>query len=961
MTRTLQPGDQLDRYRIVGPLGAGGMGEVYRAHDGVLERDVALKVLPVQLVRSAERVRRFVLEAKSASSLNHPNIVTIYEIGEAAVQGAGEAGSPVAAGGAEAAVHYISMELVAGETLGEKIHEERTDLKTLLGWLAQAAEGVAKAHAAGIVHRDLKPGNIMVSHDGYAKVLDFGLAKLTEKAGADPALSSAPTEVGGATTAGVLMGTVGYMSPEQVQAKPVDHRTDIFSFGCILYEAAARRRPFSAESSIETMHRILHDKPAPVEEANPAVPTELRRLIRRCLAKSPDQRFQSMKDVAIELRDIVDEYESLSASTSSASGASHAALGERPATKSRFPLVPVVVAALAVGLGGLALGIWGLKRGDSAATDSPAAAIRLSTLTSRGDLNDAVLSRDGRYLGYVAQGTEAPASIRVRQVATGSDVEVLGPTAPPPFGLEFTPDGNYLLYLAADPERGGYKALYQVPSLGGTPVKLLYDIDGAPSFSPDGKRVAFWRGYPQDQLAKIMIFDLEARRESEMAVLRQPESITGDLAWSPDGEHVAAVLTGVDRLRMEIGLFRTSDGGRTSFRSAAVPEIGRLAWTPDSKGLYTSFLDVDGAPRSQLARVLLSDGRFRRITSGFDAYTTVSAADDGAVLSALRIVTVENLWTVSADGSAPPRPLTHSSGGGNSVFNPRGLPGGDIVYVLAQEDGDHLYRAAPDGSQARALTTGRGYVINYRVDGSRVVYQRIGDDLIPHLYSLDLDTGVSRQLTEGGGELLADVSPTDGSILYYRQEVPGDLLVMDREGRNTRKLASSFERFAEVSPDGTRCLYAALVERNGSVEFGSALVPFSGGASRDLDIPASLEPEGWSPDGRHVSALDRQDPRANVVLIDVETAATRRVTSFEEGRIEGHAWSPDGSRLLVAQRKGPAVNLLVVDPASGRATPLTNFPTGTLFSAEWAPDGTTILFCYGSRTRDAVLIRDLPS
>ena len=215
-------------------------------------------------------------------------------------------------------VHFISMELVSGRTLATLIHEDKTDLRTLLGYLAQAAEGLAKAHAAGIVHRDLKPGNIMVSADGFAKVLDFGLAKLTEKRDAAASdIAEDDTLARDGSAVGSVVGTAGYMSPEQVQGKAVDHRSDIFSFGCILYEAATRKKPFAAETGIETMHKILHEKPVPVEELNDKVPAELRRLVRRCLAKSPDQRVQSIKDLAIELREIVDEYDSLSASASS--------------------------------------------------------------------------------------------------------------------------------------------------------------------------------------------------------------------------------------------------------------------------------------------------------------------------------------------------------------------------------------------------------------------------------------------------------------------------------------------------------------------------------------------------------------------------------------------------------------------------------------------------------------------
>src|SRR5262245_40808061 len=239
MGATIEPDTTVSHYRILGRIGPGGMGEVYRARDLTPNRDVALKFLPPSFVQTSERLRRFVLEAKSASSLNHPHIVTIHEAGEADV--------------GPARVHFISMELVEGETLASKIHREKTDLKTLLGWLAQSADGLAKAHAAGIVHRDLKPGNIMVSRDGYAKVMDFGLAKLMERPAGEEDLSKLPTEDLG-TDEGVVLGTAAYMSPEQVQGKEVDHRSDIFSFGCVLYEAATRRRPFEAETRVEMMH-----------------------------------------------------------------------------------------------------------------------------------------------------------------------------------------------------------------------------------------------------------------------------------------------------------------------------------------------------------------------------------------------------------------------------------------------------------------------------------------------------------------------------------------------------------------------------------------------------------------------------------------------------------------------------------------------------------------------------------
>ena len=303
MTPSLRTGTILGSYRVVAPLGAGGMGEVYQAHDAKLDRAVALKVLPAELVRDAERVRRFVQEARSASSLSHPNIVTIHDIGEAVPAEEDAEPSPDAA-----PVHYIAMELVDGATLRQLFADRSVEPRTLLAHLAQAAEGLAKAHAAGIVHRDLKPENIMVTRDGYTKVLDFGLAKLTEPETAGSALTAAPTALAGEITrAGAVMGTAGYMSPEQAMGRPVDYRTDVFAFGCLLYEAATGRRPFTGESTVDVLHAIVREKPVPVEEIAPQIPAALVRTIRRCLAKDPDRRYQSMKDLALELHDMVDE------------------------------------------------------------------------------------------------------------------------------------------------------------------------------------------------------------------------------------------------------------------------------------------------------------------------------------------------------------------------------------------------------------------------------------------------------------------------------------------------------------------------------------------------------------------------------------------------------------------------------------------------------------------------------
>jgi serine/threonine protein kinase len=288
---TIPSGTKLGRYEIRSQLGAGGMGEVYLGQDTELDRKVALKILPAELAASRDRMRRFVQEAKAAAALNHPNIAHIYEIGE------------------QEGLHFIAMEYVEGKTLREKIHYERTELKKLIKYLQEVAGGLAKAHAAGIVHRDLKPDNIMIARDGYAKILDFGLAKLVEQSASafdrETASDIATVVLEEHSIPGKLMGTVGYVSPEQAQGKAdIDHRSDIFSFGCVLFEAATGRRPFQGESKVQSLYRIVYEQAPPLKEFNPDASPELQRIINHCLAKDPDERYQSIRDVALDLKEL---------------------------------------------------------------------------------------------------------------------------------------------------------------------------------------------------------------------------------------------------------------------------------------------------------------------------------------------------------------------------------------------------------------------------------------------------------------------------------------------------------------------------------------------------------------------------------------------------------------------------------------------------------------------------------
>ena len=931
------------------------MGEVYLAQDQTLERSVALKILPPELVRSEDRVRRFVREAKSASSLNHPNIVTIYEIGEDRVRTPEGEGAGAAESGS-ASVHFISMELVSGETLTTKIHHDKTDLRTLLGYLAQAAEGLAKAHAAGIVHRDLKPGNIMVSKDGYAKVLDFGLAKLTEKADADADVTHGLTEAGDGTSVGAVVGTVGYMSPEQVRGSSVDHRSDIFSFGCILYEAATRKKPFLADSNVETMHKILHDQPTPVEAINKEVPAEVRRLIRRCLAKNPEQRFQSAKDLAIELREIVDEYDALSASGSSGSGSS--ALAVPPAGRKRVsPVVMLVGGVVVAGL--IVAGILMARRGADTGTTANAPALKISVISNRAFVNGSALSPDGRYVAY-SQNLAGTRTLWVRQVATGSDVQILPPQKVQPQGLVFTPNGDYLFYQSADPDREGYTAVFDIPSLGGTPRKRAYDVDSRVSFSPDGKQICFWRGVPQKNRQDLVILDLERGKERVLASVAPPISF-GQPAWSPDGKKIAAIETrGGLALGASVVTYRVTDGRREAVGKYSWVRTVDLAWFPDGKGLLVSAFDQATLTDGQLWALAYPDGRVTHITSDADVYFAPSVSADGSTIAAVRARVESNLWTASPIGARSVHQVTFGSGEEGAVRTFAPAQDSTILFETIKDGSAQIFAVGADGSGERSLTAGRRLAVDpfYRPDVG-ILYVQCEEDLTPHIWRADANGENARQLTSGKGERIVDVSSDGRSILYQRDDVTDVLWSVSSEGGEPTRLGVSTTQGALFSPDGARILHVFVHEVAGLGAFTPQIMPAKGGEPVVTPaLPPRINDVQWTPDGNGLTYLHATNELKNIYRLPLGGGAPVEITHFTEGRIQRQRWSPDGKQILVTRRIGNSDNLWVVGADGRSPTAVTDFETGTISDAQWSRDGTRIYFTYGASSQNVVLIRN---
>jgi serine/threonine protein kinase len=938
----LLPNTTLSHYRIVSKLGAGGMGEVYLAEDTRLHRKVALKILPADLASNKDRMRRFEQEAVAAAALNHPNITHIYEIGE------------------QQGTNFIAMEFIDGQTLNELIHHKQTDLAKLLRHLQHVAEGLAKAHAAGIVHRDLKPDNIMVSRDGHAKVLDFGLAKLIEPLGhptqardSDRAFSEVATAMMQRhSTPGAVLGTVGYMSPEQAQGKvnEIDHRSDIFSFGCILYEAITRRKAFEGKDAIDSLNKIIREQPTPITNFNPDVPYDLQRIVRRCLAKDPEDRYQTIKDVAIEIKEVRRELQGRAGidttippapnvAVTSGGGADAVHISATPTSLSPTPssthpssaeyifneikrhktVASVVVALVLLVIAGIGYGIykWMAKQ----STPAPAfQSAKFTRLTTSGKASDAAISPDGKWVAHV-KSDAGQQSLWLRQVMTTSDTQIVPPSLQNYYGITFSKDGDYIYYVLGEPNNPTTRHLYQVPALGGASRKLIENVASPVSLSPDGTRLAFMRGGPTQ--TALVVANADGTGEKQVAVRKRPNTFSdGGPSWSPDGKLLASPVTvGPSNeavARTVVVEVQVESGAERPITSEKWPpwERGQVAWLSDGSGLVLIAPD-QGTFSVQLWHISYPGGEVRKITNDLNNYSRLSLTADSSALVTIQTEGEMNLW-VAPQGDAG-RAKQISSGRGDGSAGLSWMPGGKIVYTSRESGLTDIRSMGQDGKDQKQLTAhaGSNFFPWATPDGRYIVFTSTRARSTRSIWRMDPDGGNLKQLTEGPGDIFPQSSP-DGRWVVFQSARSGSTSAwrVSIDGGEPVRLTDKWTANPTVSPDGSliACFYREG-ESNPTIKV--AVIPFAGGDPvKVLDIPYSVSgPAGlrWTPDGRALADIDTINGVSNIWSLPLDGGKPVQLTEFKTDQIFGFDFSRDGKQLALSHGTQTSDVILIKD------------------------------------------------